>query len=102
MVSRCLCTIQVSNKKALYRHLLRLLHTGLLLPCSEVASFSELARDLIMQLPYAVPLPDDGSVFDYFLDLKIYHFLPWEERKSENRKSSNHSGYIALPEVCDE
>lgn len=79
------------------------MHTSLVCyfhACSEVTSFSELARDLIMQLPYAVPLPDEGSVFDYFLDLKIYHFLPWAERKSESRKSSN-SGYVSLPEVCD-
>ena len=96
MVSWCLRTIQVSSEESPRSYIDTLSHV--LFPCSEVTSFSELARDLIMQLPYAVPLPDEGSVFDYFLDLKIYHFLPWAERKSEGRKSSG-SGYIALPEV---
>ena len=50
-----------------------------------------------MQLPYAVPLPDEGSVFDYYLDLKHYHFLTWAERRSESRRHSG--GYVALPEV---
>ena len=53
-----------------------------------------------MQLPYAVPLPEDGSVFDYFLDLKLYQFIPWAERKSGTRRSSG--GYVTLPEVCSE
>ena len=55
-----------------------------------------------MQLPYAVPLPEEGSVFDYILDLKIYHFVPWSEKKAESRKrsgSTGDGGYIVLPEV---
>lgn len=57
-----------------------------------------------MQLPYAVPLPEEGSVFDYFLDFKLYHFLPWEEKKLEKRSNNNSGGgggegYITLPEV---
>lgn len=69
---------------------------------SESKSFSDLARELIMQLPYAVPLPEEGSIFDYFLDLKVYHFIPWAERKAEGRRSSSNSGYVALPEVWRE
>ena len=48
-----------------------------------------------MQLPFAVPLPEEGSVFDYYLDLRRYEFLPWRERHQE--RSSG--GYITLPEV---
>ncbi len=99
MVTGSLCTFQVSLAN------LRLC-TGKIFHvficcCSESSSFSELARDLIMQLPYAVPLPEEGSVFDYFLDLKIYQFLPWSERKAEARKrgSNTDGGYIVLPKV---
>lgn len=66
--------------------------------CSELQSFSDLARELIMQLPYAVPLPEEDSVFDYFLDLKLYQFVPWSERKLESRRKSG-GGYVVLPEV---
>jgi hypothetical protein len=53
-----------------------------------------------MQLPYAVSLPEEGSVFDYFLDLKQYHFIPWAERKADSgKKGSSDGGYVALPEV---
>ena len=65
---------------------------------SEANSFSDFARDLIMQLPYAVHLPEDGSIFDYFLDLKMYQFNPWKARKITSRRATG--GYIATPEVC--
>lgn len=67
--------------------------------CSESRAFSDLARDLISQLPYDIQLPDEGTVFDFFLDLKMYRFIPWEERKPESKRSSSSSGYIVLPEV---
>lgn len=65
-------------------------------PSSELSSYDEFARDQILQLPFAVSLPEEGSVFDYYLDLKSYQFLPWSERRQEGRDTA---GYIALPEV---
>lgn len=65
--------------------------------CSELSSFDEFARDQIMQLPFAVSLPEEGSVFDYFLDLRRFQFLPWTERGSGSSRCSG--GYITLPEV---
>ena len=65
-------------------------------PSSELSSYDEFARDQILQLPFAVSLPEEGSVFDYYLDLKSYQFLPWSERRQEGRDTG---GYIALPEV---
>ena len=66
--------------------------------CSEIKSFDELTRDLILRLPYAIPLPEEDTVFDYFLDLKSYQFLPWSKRKAD---SQTHyvGGYVVLPEV---
>ncbi len=53
---------------------------------------------MILQLPFAVSIPEEGSVFDYYLDLKKYAFLPWSERHREGGTSGG-SGYIVLPEV---
>ncbi len=53
---------------------------------------------MILQLPFAVSIPEDGSVFDYYLDLKGYMFLPWSDRHREKGKAGG-GGYIALPEV---
>ena len=65
---------------------------------SDHASFSDFARDQIMQLPFAVPLPEEGSVFDYFLDLNHYQFIPWSERKGASKHHSR--GYVSSSEVC--
>ena len=75
--------------------LLPSLPSSLLLP-SELSFYDEFARDQILQLPFAVTLPEEGSVFDYYLDLRSYQFLPWSERRLEGRDTA---GYIALPEV---
>ena len=70
---------------------------------SELDSFSEFARDQVMQLPFMVPLPEEGSVFDYFLNLKQYQFIPWSQRGAEpgtsGTKGVKSSGYVPLPEV---
>ena len=66
---------------------------------SELSTFSDFARDLIMQLPYAVPLPEEGSVFDYYLNLRQYQFLPWADRKGNSGGDISSSGYVSLPEV---
>lgn len=54
-----------------------------------------------MQLPYAIPLPEEGSVFDYYLDLRRYQFVPWAERTwgSGGTASASGSGYVVLPEL---
>ena len=67
---------------------------------SEMQSFSDLARSLIMTLPYNVPLPEEGIVFDYCLDLKQYRFIPWEESKARGVRNMG-GGYFALPEVSN-
>lgn len=66
---------------------------------SQLSSFSDFARDLIMQLPYAVPLPEEGSVFGYYLNMKQYQFLPWAERKRNGSSNISTTGYVSLPEV---
>lgn len=53
-----------------------------------------------MQLPFAVSIPEEGSVFDYYLDLKRYTFLPWSDRH-QNRGPAGNS-YIVLPEVSSD
>ena len=69
---------------------------------SEHGAFSEFARDQIMQLPFLVPLPEEGSVFDYCLNLKQYQFVPWSQRGGEAaNKSTRSSGYVSLPEVIE-
>ena len=68
--------------------------------CSERTSFSEFAREQIMQLPYMVSLPEEGSVFDYYLNLKQYQFIPWSQRGGDtNTRTMRSSGYVSLPEV---
>lgn len=52
-----------------------------------------------MQLPFMVPLPEEGSVFDYFLNLKQYQFVPWSRRGETASRTLRSSGYVALPEV---
>ncbi len=60
-----------------------------------------------MQLPFMVPLPEEGSVFDYFLNLKQYQFTPWSQRAGTEpgggggggAKGVRSSGYVPLPEV---
>lgn len=52
-----------------------------------------------MQLPYAVPLPEEGSVFDYYLNLRQYQFLPWANRKGNSEGDITSSGYVSLSEV---
>ena len=66
--------------------------------CSEVQSFSALVRDRTTQLPYAVPLPDTGSVFDYCVDLKTFKFIPWAEGRIRASMEVG-SDYISVPEV---
>ena len=67
---------------------------------SELDSFSEFARDQVMQLPFMVPLPEEGSVFDYYLNLKQYQFVPWNERGGDTAtRAMKSSGYVPLPEV---
>ena len=60
-------------------------------------SFNEFALEQINELPMFVNFPDDGCVFDYYLDLQTYRFEPWSKRKG--RMSTNHSGYIPTPEL---
>ena len=67
--------------------------------CSDHEMFNTFARDLIMQLPFAIPLPEEGSVFDYYLDLRRYQFVPWAERAGASSASASSSGYVALPEL---
>ena len=53
-----------------------------------------------MQLPYMVSLPEEGSVFDYYLNLKQYQFVPWNERGGDTAtRVMKSSGYVPLPEV---
>ena len=64
---------------------------------SEVASFDEFAREQIGDMPFSVPLPEEGSVFDYYLDLKTYQFLLWSTRKTKENKKT--SGFVATTEL---
>ena len=53
-------------------------------------------REVVVKLPYEVSIPEAGSVFDYYLDLKQYQYLSWDERPA---KEDVLDGYVALPEV---
>ena len=51
-----------------------------------------------MSLPYNVPLPEEGLIYDYCLDLKQYTFIPWTEGKTKGVRNMG-GGYFSLPEV---
>lgn len=51
----------------------------------------------INDMPVSVSFPDEGSVFDYYLDLQTYRFEPWSGRKG--RLAPKSSGYIPTPEL---
>ena len=64
---------------------------------SEVDSFNEFAQEQINDMPVSVSFPDEGSVFDYYLDLQSYKFEPWSKRKG--RLAPKRTGYIPTPEL---
>ena len=66
---------------------------------SELATFDTFAREQIGLLPYQVPLPEEGSVFDYWLDLRQYRFLTWVERSPGKSSRNMSGGYVILPDV---
>ena len=74
-------------------------HIASLYTRSELSSFSDFAREMIMQLPYAISLPEEGSVFDYYLNLRQYQFLPWAVRRGGSSGEVSSTGYVSLPEV---
>lgn len=51
----------------------------------------------ISEMPLSVSFPEDGCVFDYYLDLQTYRFDPWSKRKG--RLMPRHSNYIPTPEL---
>ena len=51
----------------------------------------------INDLPMSVSFPEEGSVFDYYLDLQTYKFELWSNRKGRLAPRSN--GYIPTPEL---
>ena len=51
----------------------------------------------IKDMPISVGFPDEGCVFDYYLDLQTYQFEPWSKRKG--RLSVRHTGYVPTPEL---
>ncbi len=50
-------------------------------------------------IPFEMSVPEEGSVFDYYLNLRQYKFLPWSERKGGGSKDVSASGYVSFPEV---
>lgn len=50
-------------------------------------------------MPFDMSLPEEGSVFDYYLNLSQYKFVPWSERKRGGTVSA--SGYVSIPEVSN-
>ena len=65
--------------------------------CSQLPAFNDFARSQLSQLLYTVPLPEEGSLFDYCLDLNTYQFIAWTARNVGKRSSSGQ--YAILPEV---
>lgn len=51
-------------------------------------------------VPFDMSLPEEGSVFDYCLNLSQYKFVPWSERK-RGAGSVSASGYVSIPEVSN-
>ena len=66
-------------------------------PYSELESFNEFAHQQINDLPMSISFPEEGSVFDYYLDLQTYRFEHWSKRKSRLTPKSN--GYIPTSEL---
>ncbi len=70
------------------------------LTISSVTVFSNFIRELAADLPTCQKMfPPGGHVFDYYLDLKTYCFIPWNEKKQEKRNSLTDKHYITVPEV---
>ena len=67
------------------------------LPTSELESFNEFALGQISDLPMSVSFPDEGSVFDYYLDLQTFRFEPWSKRRGRLAPKSN--GFIPTPDL---
>uniref|UniRef100_A0A1X7TIU7 AAA+ ATPase domain-containing protein n=2 Tax=Amphimedon queenslandica TaxID=400682 RepID=A0A1X7TIU7_AMPQE len=65
--------------------------------------FSKAVRDVVSSLPMANDIiPQDGLVFDYFLDQKTQQFLPWSERKRDSGASKSNTpidSYVPIPEL---
>ena len=58
--------------------------------------FSEKVREIITTLPSGNNfLPTTGLLFDYYLDLKTYQFMHWNEKKRDKVNGK----YIPSPEV---
>ena len=66
-------------------------------PTSELDSFNKFSQKQINDLPMSVCFPEEGSVFEYYLDLQTYKFEHWSKRKSRLVPKSN--GYIPTPEL---
>ena len=66
-----------------------------------ITQFSDFIREVASCQPTCQNmLPEDGLVFDYYLNLKTYCFNPWTDKKQEKTSVNNH--YVSVPEVCEE
>ncbi len=50
-------------------------------------------------VPFEMSLPEEGLVFDYYLNLSQYKFVPWSDRKKTGSVSA--TGYVSIPEVSN-
>ena len=60
--------------------------------------FSQFARDTLSKAAHPVMVPEQGTVYDYYVDFKTGHFVRWADRTLERaRNVATH--YTVLPEV---
>ena len=48
-------------------------------------------------MPFALNFPEEDSVFDYYLDLKTFDFMPWEFRRTREKVMGK--GFVPIPEL---
>ena len=63
-----------------------------------VKVFDEHARKILSSGPYPLTIPQEGSVYDYFLDFNNGKLIKWKDRPGSEFKTLA-SSYTIVPEV---
>ena len=65
---------------------------------SSVERFDEFTRETLQRAVQPITIPDEGTVFDYCVDMKVGAFQKWSERQMEKTRNLPQT-YMVIPEV---